>query len=162
MGAVSSKSHEGFRRAAPVRSPVLALRRHTPSTTAHSPQNPSLRLSVAGKRRCAKKNLPRPQVFDRAHRLHPPVPLLAARQAPRKNLPSVPKEYFLRSSVKIFLPLSAREYFLSGACLPARHCQVLALPSGVARTECKHPAQAIPSAVRSKAVQGTKRILQTI
>ena len=37
---------------------------------------------------------------------------------------------FLRSSVKIFLPLSAREYFLSGACLPARHCQVLALPFG--------------------------------
>ena len=123
-------SHKGFRRVAPVRSPVLALRRHPPSTTAHSPQNPSLRLSVAGKGHCVKKNLSRPQVFDRAHRLHPPVPLLAARQAPRKNLPSVPKEYFLRSSVKIFLPLSAREYFLSGACLPARHCQVLALPFG--------------------------------
>lgn len=118
MGAVSSMSHKGFRRVAPVRSPMLALRRHPPSATAHSPQNPSLRLSVAGKRNCVKKNLSRPQVFDRAHRLHPPVPLLAARQAPRKNLPSVPKEYFF-AFLRENLPPPFSERVFSLRCLPA-------------------------------------------
>lgn len=118
MGAVSSKSHEGFRRAAPVRSPVLALRRRTPSTTAHSPQNPSLRLSVAGKKHCVKKNLPRPQVFDRAHRLHPPVPLLAARQAPR-NKSSFRSERVFFTFLRENLPLPFSERVFSLRCLPA-------------------------------------------